>query len=150
MPAVAENRQGALNFPRSQGLSFEQVMELFEDVVTEARTHDNFFYEIAAWHLSITGLRLLEDHMQLPPTVEALSSHHTFVDALLTHGRMIWERVKKEDDPQRSLGCDSSQVRANIDWLENKRAMWHQQMHPAREREILAIFGEDAESQRSA
>jgi hypothetical protein len=147
VPVAEKGRQGSLNFPRTETLSPEQVMELFEHFITEARTHDNFLYEIAAWHLSLRGLQMLEDYMHLPPSVEALEGHRGFVDALLTHGRIIWERLKKESDAEKTYGCDPSQVRSNIEWLENKRAMWHQQMHTGREDDILKIFGENPSPQ---
>ena len=148
MPATApEKVQGSLNFPRGQALGVEEVMELFEHFITEARTHDNFLYEIAAWHLSLKGLQMLEDFMHLPPSADALEGHRGFVDALLTHGRIIWERLKKEENAEKMFGCEPSQVRSNLEWLENKRAMWHQQLHPSREADILKIFGEDPQTE---
>lgn len=139
-----EKSQGSLNFPRTESLGLEDVRELFEHFITEARDHDNFLYEIAAWHLSIRGLQMMEEFLKIPPTPEALEGHRGFLEAILTHGRMIFERLRREPDAKKTFGCDGSQVKANIEWLENKRAMWHQQMHPAREADILSIFGEHA------
>lgn len=142
MVAVAHKQQTALNFPPAEALGLDRVMELFGHFMAEARSSDSLLYEIAAWHLALKGLQMIEDFMKLPPSVDALEGHRCFVDAALTHGRMILERVQNTEDPMTACGADASHVRSNLEWLENKRAMWHQQMNPEREADILSIFGE--------
>ncbi len=126
------------------------ALRMYADLLNDAKEQrtgaKGLVYQIAAWHIMLKMLRLLENrfHTHL---VEEVGAHSDVLDQLISMGIGLQTMAASEQInlSKRDHGTTNEELKANVDWLRDKRAMWYGDVTPKRKAAVLqAIFGHAA------
>jgi hypothetical protein len=117
--------------------------DLLGDIQEGVRGPGGLLYTVASWHILIKGLKWMENH--LPLDLEGGDQVHSdLLDQIIAVGITIQQQANGEKVAlsKEDHGTTMEEVQASLDWLRDKRSMWHGDVTAKRRAAVLeSLFG---------
>ena len=121
-------------------------MDLLGDLQEGMRGPRSLLYTVASWHIMLKMFKWIE--YRIPAEIEREQQIHSeLLEQLIAVGITIQRQAKSEKNvfSMEDHGTTMEQVQSTLDWLRDKRAMWHGDVTPKRKAAILeSLFGDAA------
>ncbi len=119
---------------------------LLSDVKEQSTGPKGLVYQVAAWHIMLKMLRLLENNFAAALEKQA-DAHSNILDQLICLGIGVrtTAATEKVNFSKKDHGTTIEELNATIDWLRDKRAMWYGDATQKRKAYVLkSLFGDVA------
>jgi len=131
----------------SSGLvPFQMYIDLLADFKEGIGGPRGLLYMVASWHVMLKIFKWMEGRV---PTdaADARRVHSELLDQIIAVGISVQRQASADKIifSKDTHGTTMEEMQANLDWLRDKRAMWHGDVTPKRKAAVLeSLFGNAA------
>ena len=147
MPDTLDSQPAADASSAPDGLSpLSMYMDLLGELQEGMRGPRSLLYTVASWHIMLKMFKWIEYRIldRMPGGQQA---HSDFLEQIIAMGITIQHQAKVEQVTfcMEDHGTTMEQMQATLDWLRDKRAMWHGDVTEKRKAAVLeSLFGNAA------